>query len=133
MKPPFDVSTIDYAVSQEHRAFIRKVLVRAREHIAELQAIIDKHDLCHNLHGKVDARAFADGCADEQRKHFGCAPDSDEVKRLKALVVEAIGQLCERCMGSGFIQAGLVTVPGRSEKRVCPECGPIRDKLGAAK
>lgn len=35
------------------------------------------HDICHNLHGKVDARAFADGCAAEQRKLYGCAPDAD--------------------------------------------------------
>ena len=51
--------------------------------LARLRSIIDTHDLCHNL-GKVDARAFADGCTQEQRKHFGCAPDADEVERLRA-------------------------------------------------
>lgn len=42
------------------------------------------HNLCHNLHGIETARGFADGCNEEQRKFFGCAPDADEVVRLKA-------------------------------------------------
>ncbi len=44
------------------------------------------HDICHNLHGTVDARGFADGCNAEQTKLYGYAPDADEVKRLKAEV-----------------------------------------------
>lgn len=52
-------------------------LLRQRAERAE--AIVAAHDLCHNLHGKVDARAFADGCADEQRRLYGCAPDADVV------------------------------------------------------
>ena len=51
--------------------------------IAKLEAIIATHDLCHDLHGKVDARAFADGCAQEQRKLYGCAPDADALTSLK--------------------------------------------------
>lgn len=54
--------------------------------VAKLRAIIDQHDLCHNLHGKVDARAFADGCAAEQRKLYGCAPDQDEIGRLRTAI-----------------------------------------------
>ena len=42
------------------------------------------HDICHNLHGTVDARAFADACRDEQRKLYGCAPDADRVVELTA-------------------------------------------------
>lgn len=49
-----------------------------------LARIIRQHDLCHNQHGKVDARAFADGCAAEQRKLYGCAPDADEATRLRS-------------------------------------------------
>lgn len=52
--------------------------------IDRLRSVIARHDLCHNLHGQVDARAFADGCTDEQRKLFGCAPDADAVARLRA-------------------------------------------------
>ena len=51
--------------------------------VRALRAVIATHDLCHNLHGKVDARAFADGCAAEQRKLYGCAPDADRVKELE--------------------------------------------------
>lgn len=47
--------------------------------VAGLRKVIETHDLCHNLHGQVDARAFADGCAQEQRQLFGCAPDADAV------------------------------------------------------
>lgn len=50
--------------------------------------IIAQHDLCHNLHGQVDARVFADGCTAEQRKIYGCAPDADEIERLRAENVE---------------------------------------------
>jgi hypothetical protein len=62
----------------------RRDLAAANARVAELQAVIDRHDLCHNLHGKVDARAFADGCAQEQRRLYGCAPDADEVAALRA-------------------------------------------------
>lgn len=52
--------------------------------VAELEAIIAAHDLCHDLHGKVGPREFADGCAAEQRKFYGCAPDADRVAELSA-------------------------------------------------
>lgn len=51
--------------------------------------VVEQHDLCHNLHGKVDARAFADGCAAEQRKLYGCAPDADEIASLKQQLAAA--------------------------------------------
>ena len=43
------------------------------------------HDLCHNLHGTVDAEAFAAGCAAEQRRIYGCAPDADRCASLREL------------------------------------------------
>lgn len=52
--------------------------------LARLRCVIAKHDLCHDLHGKVGAREFADGCAAEQRKLYGCAPDADELAALRA-------------------------------------------------
>jgi len=60
----------DYANAARGREAARRDLDKAR-------AIIAQHDLCHDQHGKVDARAFADGCAREQRKLYGCAPDVD--------------------------------------------------------
>lgn len=57
------------------------------------EAVIAQHNLCHDLHGKVDARAFADGCAAEQRKLYGCALDADERDRL-AKNLDAIVNVC---------------------------------------
>lgn len=55
----------------------------------KLKAIIEQHDLCHNLHGKVGAREFADGCAQEQRKLYGEAPDADRIVELEKVVKAA--------------------------------------------
>jgi hypothetical protein len=52
--------------------------------IRRLREVIAQHDLCHDLHGKVDARAFANGCASEQRRIYGCSPDADDVRWLRA-------------------------------------------------
>lgn len=60
----------------EDRAWLLAEVVR-------LRAIISTHDLCHNLHGKVGAREFADGCAAEQRNLYGCAPDADELEKWR--------------------------------------------------
>lgn len=73
-----------YDVIRDDLATLRQQLADVTAERDEARAIIAKHDLCHNQHGKVDARAFADGCANEQRKEFGCAPDADEVSRLTA-------------------------------------------------
>lgn len=56
---------------------------------AAQRAIIAQHDLCHNLHGQVGPREFTDGCSAEQRRLYGCAPDADEVQRLRALLATA--------------------------------------------
>lgn len=58
--------------------------------VARLKAIIAQHDLCHDLHGKVGAREFAEGCAQEQRKHYGRAPHQDA---LRALILAVEGYL----------------------------------------
>lgn len=59
--------------------------------LATTKAIIATHDLCHDLHGTVGPNEFAAGCAAEQRKLYGCAPDADcvamqerEIERLEA-------------------------------------------------
>lgn len=81
------------ALPREHRSDDLLVegyhIMRAREFdAAKAREIVAAHDLCHDLHGKVGPRDFADGCADEQRRHYGCAPDADEVARLRAIVAE---------------------------------------------
>lgn len=60
-----------------------------KEKLEKAEAIIAQHDLCHNLHGKVDAQAFAAGCAAEQRKLYGCAPDADQA-RINCETVELL-------------------------------------------
>ena len=61
------------------------------DEIDRLQSIIDQHDLCHDLHGKVGVNEFATGCEREQRKLFGRAPHADSVKSLRRrLLVLAI-------------------------------------------
>ena len=47
------------------------------------ETIVATHDLCHDLHGKVGPCEFAEGCAREQRKLFGYAPDADKVRNLR--------------------------------------------------
>lgn len=70
--------TISSERNDDDGAFIANAPTDIRDLLSEverLQGVIAQHDLCHDLHGKVDARAFADGCAAEQRKLYGCAPD----------------------------------------------------------
>lgn len=66
------------------------------------------HDVCHNLHGTVDAKAFAAGCAAEQRRLYGCAPDHD----LKAMVRSAARALC--LVHLGVCQSQWCTVCSRA-------------------
>lgn len=72
-----------------------KEIKALQDEVAKLTAIIQKNDLCHNRHGLVDAQAFADGCAVEQRKEFGCAPDRDHLNYLLAAIT-AIRNAYER-------------------------------------
>lgn len=71
----------------------------------KLRGIIAQHDLCHDLHGTVDAPAFAAGCAAEQRRIYNCAPDADELARVRteiAALLDACGPLAIRyCEGGG--------------------------------
>jgi hypothetical protein len=71
----------------------------------EARAIIDTNDLCHNLHGKVDAQAFADGCAQEQRKLYGCAPHADKVDNQRRHI-HSIERAFADLKQSGNLRAG---------------------------
>lgn len=64
--------------------------MEAERRVVELEAIIAQHNLCHDLHGKVGAREFADGCAAEQRKLYGCAPDVDKITRACDILKRAL-------------------------------------------
>jgi len=50
------------------------------------EAIIAQHNLCHDLHGKVGAREFSEGCIEEQRKIYGHAPLADCLVELEKRV-----------------------------------------------
>lgn len=75
-------------------------ITKLREQLAEATAEVERlkggnwtpeevNNICHNLHGVVSARGFADGCALEQQRLYGCAPDADDVVRLREQLAEA--------------------------------------------
>ena len=66
----------------------RKRATEAETELTAAKAVIAQHDLCHNLHGKVDAVSFAEGCATEQRKLYGCAPHADALAASNAKLAE---------------------------------------------
>lgn len=72
----------------EHRRLIINAQEDAcesyRSHIAELEAIIAKHDLCHDQHGKVGRDEFEEGCYDETVKEFGSCGWADRIAELEA-------------------------------------------------
>jgi len=51
------------------------------------------NDLCHDLPKVVGPRAYADGCAKQQRELFGCAPDADRIAELEARVAEQAAEI----------------------------------------
>ena len=94
-----------------NRAFADDVQALVAE-VRRLRGVIDQHDLCHDLHGKVNAGDFARGCAAEQRRLYGCAPDADRAAALElklAGVLLTLGRhtgpcdaelLCEGCLNT---------------------------------
>lgn len=54
------------------------------EELLSLRGVIEQHNLCHDLHGKVNAEDFAKGCEAEQRRIYGCAPHADRIAELEA-------------------------------------------------
>ena len=93
------------------RVFADDVLAVLGE-VRRLRGIIAQHDLCHDLHDKVGAEDFARGCAAEQRRLYGCAPDADRAAALElklAGVLLTLGRhtgpcdaelLCEGCLNT---------------------------------
>ncbi len=53
---------------------------------ARLREVIRVHDLCHDLHGKVGATEFAEGCRREQIKQFGFCPTDQRIKELEEAI-----------------------------------------------
>jgi hypothetical protein len=93
------MSDTPYTTEQLHhfrdRAFLNEqdgLISELARQLLAAREVIQKHDLCHNLHGKVDARAFAEGCAAEQRKLYGCAHDADEVATLRSKLLATWSQ-----------------------------------------
>lgn len=58
--------------------------VLLRQHVRTLSAIITKHNLCHDLHGKVGRDEFEEGCRQETVKEFGSCGWADRIRELKA-------------------------------------------------
>lgn len=87
-------------------AAVREALAERDAEVARLKrgefTAAEVHDICHNLRGTVPAAEFAAGCAAEQRKLYGCAPDADEVARLRNQVAgyEHVQHLWNKGMAS---------------------------------
>jgi hypothetical protein len=52
--------------------------------LEKAEAIIAKHNLCHDLHGKVGREEFEEGCRRETIKEFGSCGWADELERLRS-------------------------------------------------
>jgi hypothetical protein len=63
-------------------AFIQHILDRMNT----AERIIENYNLCHDKHRQVGVEEFSEGCADEQRKHYGCAPDAEDARKWRELV-----------------------------------------------
>ena len=53
---------------------------------AALKAVIAKHDLCHDLHGKVGRAEFEEGCRRETIKEYGSCGWAEEIERLNQML-----------------------------------------------
>jgi hypothetical protein len=80
-------------------ACVKDELAKAQAEIERLKAgrftPVEIHDICHNLHGTVDALGFAEGCIAEQRKLYGCAPYKDKMDALEAKL-EGLGRVWQQ-------------------------------------
>lgn len=65
--------------------------------IDKLQGIIDQHDLCHDLHGLVDAESFAHGCVAEQIRVYGYSPHVKMIRELYDTIKLIIGTEMSIC------------------------------------
>lgn len=54
------------------------------------------HGFCHKIPETVSAEAFANGCAEYQRRLYGCAPHADAHARLAAFVSKHTDELNRR-------------------------------------
>lgn len=78
-------------------AFLRNNAASWLDEIDRLAGIIAQHELCHDQHGKVNAEDFANSCAAEQRKIYGCAPHADRLAALTANAAAAVQVEREAC------------------------------------
>lgn len=80
-----------YSVADSCTEAVARWLVMARyrlpryiARVRELEAIIAKHDLCHDLHGKVGRAEFEEGCRRETIKEFGSCGWAQRIAELEA-------------------------------------------------
>lgn len=75
-------------VLTEDNASLRRKVEALEAEVAKLQGVLKQHDLCHDLHGKVNVNAFAKGCFAEQRRIYGCSPHGDFIDKLHDLTAD---------------------------------------------
>ena len=85
----YRIACCDMPNAKANAAFIthaREDIPALIAEVERLRGIIAQHELCHDLHGKVNAEDFAKGCAAEQRRIYGCAPHADEIRDARELL-----------------------------------------------
>ena len=71
------ISNGEQVVGTAHRGdadHLASVLNGYEKKIEDLEEIIRKHNLCHDLHGKVGVDEFSQGCINEITKEYGHCP-----------------------------------------------------------
>lgn len=67
-------------------------IIKLEMEVAMLSGVISQHDLCHDLHGKVNAKGFDRGCIAEQKRIYNESPSAD-------MLTEAVRILNNRVHG----------------------------------
>jgi hypothetical protein len=65
---------------------LQQQLADAEARVGKAKAVIAQHNLCHDLHGKVNADDFAKGCEAEQKRIYGRSPTEDTIASLRQQV-----------------------------------------------
>ena len=81
--------------------------------VAELEAIIAKHDICHDLHGKVGRDEFEEGCRRETVKEFGSCGWAERIAELESENGRLRVENSRLKAANGHLQQELVMRPER--------------------
>lgn len=102
---------MSYASEQAHLEWTRASKLEAEnERLRRGDFTKDEiHAICHNLHGTVDAEAFADGCAAEQVKLYGRSPDRQRAEAAEAQLEQYKHDFYRESTGRKQAEAELAT------------------------